>query len=102
MADDRGVFRRSSGLHDLPMFARRGSSNDFGKMRDLGTLRLPAETAELVRAAAARLGKPTLEYVREILEVGHHGRSEVERRTTVRLDAIEQVLLKRDRKGSPK
>lgn len=84
-----------------PHFSRRGTTAPFGKvLASLGTLRLREETEALVREAASRAGLPVMEYVREILELGHHGRAEVERRQTIRLDALEQVLPKRNEMGS--
>lgn len=83
----------------LPMFARSGFTSPFGKVGpSLGQLRLHAETEELVRRAAAANGQPVLEFVREFIEAGFHGRDEVERRHTIRLDRIEQVLPKRSEK----
>jgi hypothetical protein len=93
----RGGLVRSA----LPLFARRGVTGVLGKVDDsLGTLRLRKPTGELVRAAAARARMPVLEFVREYLELGFHGREEIERRTTLRLDVIERVLPKRNEKGS--
>lgn len=94
------VERRASYLRG-PLFSRRGFTSSLGKVDDvLGTLRLRGETGRLVRAAAARAGLPVIEYVREVLEVGHHGREEIERRQTIRLDWIERAAQKRNEKGS--
>jgi hypothetical protein len=77
--------------------SRRGFTSPLGKaMNNLGTLRLRSETENLVRDAAARAGLPVMEYVREILELGHHGRAEIERRHTIRLDAIDHATPKRN------
>lgn len=78
-----------------PKFARTGYTSPFGKVGpSLGQLRLHRETEELVRQAAAKTGQPLLEFIREFIEAGFHGREEIERRHTIRLDAIEQVLPK--------
>lgn len=82
-----------------PYFSRRGVTDNFGKLVDMGKLRVPLETSELIRQAAAKAGLPTMEYVRELLELGHHGRQEVDRRRTIVLDAIEVAIPKRDGKG---
>lgn len=80
-------------------FARYGSSSPFGKVgQSLGSLRLHEETEMLVRAAASRAGKPIVEFVRDYLEQGFHGRKEIERRQTLHLDFIQQVLPKRNGK----
>lgn len=78
--------------------SRRGFTSQFGKMRNLGTLRLGADTDEILRARAARVGLGPMEFVRNFLEQGLHGRSAIEREQTLRLDAIEAVLPPQHRK----
>lgn len=95
------VFSERAMRSVLPFFARRGITSPFGKLADLGRLRVPTETGELVRAAAARAGLPIAEYVRKYVELGHHGRQEIEHRITLQLDAIEVAVPKRDTKGTP-
>jgi hypothetical protein len=80
------------------LYSRRGFSNQFGKMRYLGSLRLGADTEELVKAEAAKLHMPVIEFVRNYIEQGFHGRTSIEHAQTVRLDSIERVLPKQDRK----
>lgn len=88
-------------MRSWPFFARRGITSPFGKLADLGRLRVPSETGELVRAAAARAGLPIAEYVRKYVELGHHGRQEMERRITVQLDAVAMAVPNRDESGTP-
>jgi hypothetical protein len=98
----RELAHRLEGIRPVrSFFARRGTTSPLGKvMSPLGTLRLRGETEAALRAAAARQGMPVMEFVREVLEVGLHGREEVERRHTLRLDAIELVTPKRIEKES--
>lgn len=76
--------------------ARHGFTNLFGKLDDLGHLRVPSETGRLIRDRAAAVGMPVGEYLRECIELGFHGREEIERRHTVRLDGLVVVGRKRD------
>lgn len=102
-ADGAERLQREFELGRAPSFSRKGFTSPFGKVgRSLGQLRLHEETESLIRAAAARQGQPVMEFVREILELGFHGREEIERRHTIRLDAIELVLPKRNKSDSEK
>lgn len=84
-------------MADRPPYFARGFTHPFGKLaQNLGQLRLPGETDELVRIAAARVGKTPIEFVREMVVMSIHGRSEIERRYSINLDAIQQVLPKRN------
>lgn len=85
----------------LARFARNGHTSPFGKLTPggLGQIRLGQETEELVRTAAARAGLPIAEFIREYIELGFHGRQEVERRRMIRLDVIESVMPKPDKNG---
>lgn len=80
----------------LPFFARRGVTSFFGKLDDLGHLRVAKETGERIRQRAAAAGIPVMEYVRGQLEVLEHGREEIVRRQIIRLDSIEVVGRNRD------
>lgn len=83
-------------LLELPRFAR-GFTSPFGKMAPaIGYLRLPHETDAALRKGAAARGMTPLEYARELVVLGVHGRSEIERRYSLRLDLIEQALPNRD------
>lgn len=88
-------------VNSAARFARKGHTSPFGKLTPggLGQIRLGSETEELVRTAAARAGLPIAEFIREYIEVGFHGRDEVERRRTIRLDLILAVVPKPDGNG---
>lgn len=83
-----------------PLFARRGFTNPLGKLVDLGKCRVHDEAAEVVRQKAAAVRLPVAEYLRNYIELGHIGREEIDRRNTIRLDAIELVVPKRDGNGT--
>lgn len=84
---------------DMPRstFARSGHSSPLGKIQPpLGQLRLHQVADERVRKAAAAAGKPVLEFVRDLVEVGFLGREELEHRQSIYLDRLESLLPKRN------
>lgn len=73
-------------------FARNGSTSPLGKIQPpLGQLRLHQLVDERVREAAAKAGKPVLEYLRDYIEVGF-ARKEIEHAHTIYLDRFAALL----------
>lgn len=80
---------------DPPFSARRGFTHPSGKLGDnLGCLKVTVETEEKLRAAAAAVDLPVMEFVRELIEIGFQGRSGIERQYTTRLDGIEPYAVR--------
>lgn len=89
------------GMFRTICLARHGFTSPFGKvMKSLGTLRLRADTEELVRTEAAKVGLPPLEFLRDYIEQGFHGRSVIEHEVNLRLETIDRLLPQGHRKGS--
>lgn len=84
-----------------PRFARTGKTSPLGKIQPpLGQLRLHQLPDERIRAAAAKAGKPVLEFARDVLEMAFVGREEIEHKQTIYLDQLASLLPNRNGKDS--
>lgn len=69
----------------------RGVSNPFGKIgRPIGQLRLAERTEDGLREIAAVAKMPPLEFVRRLVELRVHGRQQVEREISLKLDLVDR------------
>jgi hypothetical protein len=79
-----------------PRFSRHGYTGPFGKLciDPINGLRLAEQTLSIIQVKAAEAGLPLREFIRQRLELDFHGREEVERAMTVRLDLVQGKVQK--------